>query len=410
MKMTCKRSIRLILLLFAVFMAACMLHPAATVHAKKYKTYTISPNSKPADKSLLKNPAYNKVTKHYFLIQSYMDKFEKKGGGTLILKKGTYYINTTIAVPSNVTIKLKDGVVLKKTYKKHKIMGRSPMMFRFCAQKMYYKTRYDKIKPNNRGYKKHNGVKNVSIIGQGSATIDMGGGKNMYAFFMGHNKNCRISGITFKNLKDGHFIELDAGKNITIENCKFSGLSGKKSKEAINLDTPDVETGGFNQAWSSLDKTPNDGVTIRNCTFSSVNRAIGTHQYSYGYPPKNINIANCDFTGNYDANYIIRALNWDGAVISGCTFRNSYCAINCPGSRNITIKNNSFTHNKYRVIWFYPFKGSKQKKILVPYERESMIYGNKYSDMGEDFIRYCTGVNEANQTTIHSIYEKWDLK
>ena len=403
------RAARFIMIMLAAFFFACVLHPAASVQAKKLKTYTISPKSKPADKSLLKNKSYNTTTKHYFLLQTYMDKFEKAGGGKLILKKGTYYLNCTVSIPSNVTIILQNGVVLKKTYK-NSPMKKSPIMFRFCSPKMHKKTMHNKVKENDKGYKKHNGVKNVKIIGQGNATIDIGGKKKMYAFFMGHNKNCTISGIKFKNLKDGHFIELDAGKNITIENCSFSNLTGKSSKEAINLDTPDVTTGGFNQPWSSMDKTPNEDVTIRNCKFEKVTRAIGTHKYSYGHPHKNITIENCTFKGKYaDDNFIIRALNWNGGTIRGCTFRDSYVAIDGPGARDITICNNSFTHNSYRVIYFYPYKGSGQP-VIMPHLTSSMTYGNTYSDVGDNVIRNVTGWNSSTQSRIWSQYDAWPLK
>lgn len=402
-----KKTIRIVIILFACVLLSGMIRPAETVQAKKLKTYTISPKSKPPDKSLLKNPSYNNTTKDYFLLQTYMDQFEKAGGGRLILKKGTYYLNCTVSIPSNVTIVLQDGVVLKKIYK-NSPMKKSPIMFRLCSPKMHKKTMNNPIKANNKGYKKHNGVKNVKIIGQGNVTIDMAGKKKMYALFMGHNKNVSISGIHFKNLKDGHFIELDAGKNITIENCSFTSLTGAKSKEAINLDTPDASTGGFNQPWSSLDKTPNEGVTIKGCSFDKVMRAIGTHQYSYGHSHKNIIVENCTFRCNTNSDYCIRTLNWDGAMIRGCTFNDSHCAINCPGGRNITITGNTFRNNSYRVIWFYPWKSGKQSH-LMPYETQSMIYSNTYTGMSEDFIRYCTGWNASSQKIVHSIYEKWPL-
>lgn len=45
----------------------------------------------------------------YFTIRSYMEKFQKKGKGTLILKKGTYTITNTIHVPSMLRLFLKMG-------------------------------------------------------------------------------------------------------------------------------------------------------------------------------------------------------------------------------------------------------------------------------------------------------------
>ena len=56
----------------------------------------------------------------YFTIRSYMEKFQKKGKGTLILKKGTYTITNTIHVPSNVTIIFEKGVKIVKGTKTNK--------------------------------------------------------------------------------------------------------------------------------------------------------------------------------------------------------------------------------------------------------------------------------------------------
>ena len=64
---------------------------------------------------------------------------------------------------------------------------------------------------------------------------------------MRHNKNITLDGITFKNMKYGHFIEMDASKNVTVNNCTFTGYKASKrhTSEAINLDTPDKKTKGF---------------------------------------------------------------------------------------------------------------------------------------------------------------------
>ena len=71
---------------------------------------------------------------------------------------------------------------------------------------------------------------------------------------MGHNKNVKIDNITFKNMRLGHMIEMDACKNIKITNCTFCGFkpSGYYNKEAINLDTPDKKRDGFNSKWSKI--------------------------------------------------------------------------------------------------------------------------------------------------------------
>ena len=45
---------------------------------------------------------------------------------------------------------------------------------------------------------------------------------------MCHNKNINIDGITFKNMKYGHFIEMDASNNVVVNNCTFTGYKASK--------------------------------------------------------------------------------------------------------------------------------------------------------------------------------------
>ena len=64
-----------------------------------------------------------------------MEKFQKKGKGTLILKKGTYTITNTIHVPSNVTIIFEKGVkIVKGTKTNKKKMPAAITLFQFTHQ------------------------------------------------------------------------------------------------------------------------------------------------------------------------------------------------------------------------------------------------------------------------------------
>ena len=194
------------------------------------KTYTISPKTKPCDNTVHAR-AYNKKTKNYWTIRSYLRKIEKKKGGTLVLKKGTYKISNTLYVPSNTHIILKDGAVLKKTKTTgSKIMPAASSMFQFLR--------------NSRSKKKgvvgkYNGEKNITITGEGTAAIDLCGlkmgNKDVIGIIMGHNQNVTIENVTFKNMRYGHLIEMDASKNVTIKNCTFIGhkASGKNNKEKL---------------------------------------------------------------------------------------------------------------------------------------------------------------------------------
>ena len=70
---------------------------------------------------------------------------------------------------------------------------------------------------------RYNGVHDVKIYSTGKAVIDQDyqgkTGQNCIALVMCHNRNVTIEGITFKNMKYGHFIEMD-----DITECKCQSL------------------------------------------------------------------------------------------------------------------------------------------------------------------------------------------
>ncbi len=266
-------------------------------------SYTISPSSAPYAGNYTKNQNYNSTSKNYFTIMSYMELFERLGGGELILSSGTYSLWKTIYVPSNTTIRFADGVTIKSTAT---TTSGNYGLFVLAAPSIMEKSGK---------YYGYNGVHDIKLIGTGTVVFDKEYKKNS-ALLIGHTKNVLIDGITFKNMSGGaHFIELDASQNVVVQNCKFTGYKDTGAiKEAINIDTPDSITGGFSGTYSSMDKTANDGVVIRNNVFDNVPTAVGTHMYSDGYAHKKIEI-----TGNTIRNckyYGIRAMNWQNSSIT----------------------------------------------------------------------------------------------
>ncbi len=304
------------------------------------KTYTISPKSKPCN-----NWHINKHNKHYIVIRSYMIKLEKKKGGTLVLKKGTYKISNTIYVPSNVTIKFKDGVKLVK----HSKTGTKDYV---AASSMFQLVRDSKSKKKN-VTKKHNGEKNIQFIGEGNVVLNMKnynkGNAPALAIAMGNNRNVKVENIKFKNIKYGHFIEMDGCKNVSIQNCSFSDMADNKyhNKEAINLDTNDPKRDGFGSQWCTKDSTPNEDVTITNCRFDNMVRAVGTHRYSDGKYHNNIRFTDNSVTNSDSA---LGILNWSNSVVTGNTITNckgnskyDYVVL-VAGTSNLTLKDNVFTN------------------------------------------------------------------
>lgn len=346
---------------------------------KKQKTvFKITPKSKNYDDRLT-------VFKgdEYGLVRSYVDELKKRGGGTLILRKGTYRISKPIYISSNITIILGDGVVVKKTFDE-RVGARSIFQFvdRNKIEQMQsimgdgsLETQIKRIKKKNEKllYKKYNGVKNSALIGKGNATIDLRGEQDALAVVIGHCRNLKVQGITFKNSNSNHFIELDATDTITIRDCTFQ--NAKKSeglnKEAINLDTPDLTTKGFNCFWSSQDKTPNKNVIIKNCHFSNLERGIGTHQFSANQYHTNIKITQCTFD---NVSVPIFGLNW----------------------RNVQIANNDMqTIRKIGSMY-------DGNSIFLAGVKEVTIRDNIIQDFQQPYIKECYNVSQHYYPAIYS--------
>lgn len=338
--------------LFAMFvLSVSFVYIAHSVHVEA-KTYTITPNSKPLDPMFQRYGTYNQYTKHYYLFRSYMNEFEKKKGGKLIIKKGTYNITNAIYVPSNVTLEFQDGVKMVKTTKTGtNIITPSASMFQLVSPS---KALIDGA------YGKYNGEKNIKFIGKGTVTFDMKYVPKGITIIMGHNQNVLVDNIQFRNFNYAHFIELDASKNVTIRNSTFKSANDPlmSVKEAINIDTPDRETKGWSQRWSKFDAQPNTNVLIEHNTFENIPRAVGTHKYSEKKIHKNITIRNN--TMKNLRNDFIRALNWENAIIENNTFtleptdpRNEVVkGISASGVKNICIKNNTFDHMAIAMMFF----------------------------------------------------------
>ncbi|MDA1476186.1 right-handed parallel beta-helix repeat-containing protein [Bacillus changyiensis] len=365
-------------------------------------TYTISPNTKPTNKKMLKFTTYNTYTKHYYLVRSYLEKLEKKGGGKLVLKKGTYTISNALYVPSNVTIEMQNGVKIVK--------GKKTGTRKFGASKSIFQL----IRPSKAAksgvYGKFNGEKNITFQGKGTVIFDMKYDKDCVGIIIGHNRNVKIRNIQFKNLYSGHFIELDASRNVDIRNNSFVGskASANVNKEAINLDTPDKTTKGWSQKWSKYDKTANQIVTIENNRFKGLDRSIGTHKYSGGKYHDRVVLRNNKISSiRSDA---IRVMNWSNSIIERNVIdhvaggNSGKRGILVSGAKNPTIRNNTF-HKVGRVIQFMPWKNSGPgSRYGITYNKLSSankkaLITNKATNISERFIRINNKYNEFTKYT-----------
>jgi len=388
--------VALTVIVFAIIAAIPETVSAAT------NTYTISTKTKPCYKSYRKLSYYNRYTKNSVTLRSYMRKMQKHGGGKLIIKKGTYNLSLTVYVPKNVKIVLNSGAVLKKTSK----TGRKKTHSEAAVFKL--------IRPT-KAYKKnavggYGGEKDISFSGGG--TFDLNKYNGSIAIVMGHNLNVSVTGIHFKNMKNGHFIEMDASKNVNISNCTFDDNYGtSESKEAINIDTPDNNTHGFGSVWSKHDKTPNYNINISGCRFSNMFRAVGTHMYSTNKYHKKIIIKDCVMTGM--KSHAIKALNWQdysitNNIISGISSKSGK-GIRIAGCKNIHIVDNTISHYKM-VMWIAPSKNvvyatdyPTTYNDLSEEELKSTV-DNTFTDYGENFIRCYSKYNDYTSDSLEMIF------
>ena len=365
-------------------------------------SYTLKPTSKTYKDAFVKSNTYNKYTKQYYMLRSYLERLESKGGGTLILTKGEYVITNTLYVPSNVNIILNDGASIVKGNK----TGTSKM----APSKDLFHLVSSKNAKKSGSTSKYNGSKNIKIMGKGNATIDLKNYKDSKAIVAGHNNSLRIEGITFKNMYDGNFIRMAASTKVTITKNKFinSKASTNKSAEAIKISIPDKTTGEFNYTWSKLDKTPNKVVTISNNTFTNLDKAIGSSKYTQGIYNEDIVIrSNTINKTRIDA---ITMLNWKNAIIEKNTIKNvnsgkgTYRAILGSGVINPTIKNNTI-ENVARPMQFMPKKNTANgANYAITYNTISSkniinLKNNTGSKLSEYFIRINKKYNEFESDT-----------
>ncbi len=309
-------------------------------------TYWVSPSSRILGK-LAGYKSVNRYTRDYYLIRSYMQRFEAAGGGTLVLGPGRYEISSTIYVPSNTTIRLSEGTTLVK--------GSRTGTKKFSASNSMFMLIRPSLGKKKGAVGGHDGASGITITGAGGgrSVIDLANVRDSLAIIAGHNRDVTISGITFQRMNNNHFIEMDACADCTISGNEFldAAAGSRDTAEAINLDTPDRRTGGFGSVWSTQDGTPNVRVTISSNRFDGMERALGTHNFTAGAYHTDITVTGNTITSNSDD--AIHIMNWANPVITANTISSSSgsVGIRACGTTNPTITGNTFDDSAAAVVF-----------------------------------------------------------
>jgi hypothetical protein len=325
--------------------------------------YVVDPSTKPlAASGYEKAAAYNAYTKNYYMLRSYVEDIEKRGGGTLTLLPGEYSVTNVVYIPSDTKIYLSDGVLIKNANETHTSrLKATKTVFHFCApSKGLASAKYtgSKLGEYKSGYTGYDGVHDSAIIGLGNATIDMQSVADRYGAVMVHARNISVQSVAFTNILNGHGIEVNASTNVSIMNCAFVGDANATSKldEGINIDTADLETGGISAPYSSYDRTACSDVTIQNCIFTNLPCAVGSHTYSEGSPHLRINVIGNTIQNTFSN--AISAMYWENSLIQNNVIDgvmgNKY-GISGGGAINLTVTGNTFA-NMFRIAEFFVYE------------------------------------------------------
>lgn len=219
------------------------------------------------------------------------------------LEKGEYSISSTIRIFSNTVLDLSDCRIR-----------------RTVACNMLCVGLNDAVDSGVTGYY----YKNITVIGG----IFDGNELTSTVMKTAHADTVMFKGCTFTNSFDAHLIETAGVLNLTFDNCTFSMqklstnslglLSGTIERnagdivcyEALQLDilTSDHMRGYRCEALTT------ENVLIKDCTFDSVPRGVGSHTGILNRPMKNIEITGCKFTNIYGA--AIQGFNWNDVKIT----------------------------------------------------------------------------------------------
>ncbi len=396
-----KNSLKKCLLVLALILVGLTMTGQKADAASK-KTYTISTKTKPYYSKYRSGTIYNSKTKHYYVLRSYLERLGANGGGTLVLKKGTYKICRTLYVPSNVTIKLKTGTTLKKTTSTGtKKVKSSKYMFALVKSSKATGKKMAALKAS----------RNVKIQGSGKATINMGKVKSGIAIAMAHNYNVTVKGIQFKARKGGSYIAVSGCRKVTVDNCKFyegTTLTGSDNVYAIRLETATKATDSFGFSWSKLDNSTNRYITVSDSLFAGMRGAIGSVKYAVPKIKKVDTILyqeNITIKGNKFrdiSSQAVKPMVWKDAKITGNKFyrndktKKTSWGILAKGVVNPTFENNSFNYIAIPIEFDVATNNGKGKgyssvKNSVESKNTSAIQNNTVYNADHYYVPYNNG-------------------
>lgn len=349
-----------------------MLGTTANAQKTEAAKYTISKTTKPCNSTYRRLSSYNSKTKHYYTIKSYLERLQSKGGGTLVLKKGTYKVCSSLVIPSNVTIQLKNGTKIKKTY----VTGTSALK----PSKVLFKL-------SNAKAKNYKGAKKIAITSTKKATIDLGKVENAIGIDLGHNYSVNVSNIQFRGKNGGTYINIAGSKKVRVQNCAFANgedSEGDKYKTAVTI--------------NSVGRVPCENVQIVSNTFSGIENGIASTKYKKSIYSTKIVIQKNTFK-DMSSSAVLGKM-WSAPVLSDNTVSSKGAEISAATAFRLysmtepTIVRNTISGCRYPIS----FSRSSSIDNVVSGAKIEEMKGNNVSNMEHYYVLY------KNATTSRLLY------
>ncbi|MGG3651366.1 BppU family phage baseplate upper protein [Bacillus pseudomycoides] len=364
------------------------------------------------------------VTDDTNAIQKALDLAKTLGSVEVIIPNGTYCITKYLVVYKNTNIKMQKKTIL--------LRGHGGGFF----------------KNGNKGdvFTGYDGHGNITIEG---GTLD--GNVLNYNYGFNHTgwargRSLTFRDITFKDVINAHFMDINACDGVLIENCRFLGykdITADQSRlfsEAIQI--ANHTQLGYNE-FGAWDGEPSKNVTVKDCYFGSSGTAgmgpvatgVGNHGSVYDLYNSGIYVVNCVFD---DMTYAgVRAMKFIDTRVENCIFNNCQRGIffsNIDGTsesgkdrfgnviglpqsgNNFIVRNNTFRGIKEEFVyvraWFKDAYYDKCKNILIDgnifESQHSEAFTNSKSAITLYLVENCTVSNNIFKKVYRGIHSSYN--
>lgn len=253
-------------------------------------------------------------------IQVLLDQNQNGYYDELIVKipEGDYYLNTTLYVDSNTTIKADPAAHFYK-------------MNTHTDGTSYGAMLEGRVIPNFAGYGACHDITIEGGVWDSEELMNNKKGTETFRFI--HGQNITVRDAVLCNVPKGsHLLVFGGCSDVLVERCEFFGYgkyepNKKVPKEAIQLDiTHDAEVLPTSQkdvvVWDDL---PCRNVVIQDCNIHDFSRAIGSHTAVQGVYHDNITIKNNKIMNMQEV--AIKLFNYTNTVVSDNMISGSVSAV-----------------------------------------------------------------------------------